>query len=78
MPQRNWNDLHSIDYHSLSFLEREEFRRETIRQAHAARAEMMDAVFSAVPRLILRTFARLAARKHNRRVAIPGRTIAEI
>jgi len=78
MPQRNWNDLSSIDYHSLSFREREEFRREAIRRAYAARAEMMDAIVSALPRLIGRAFARLTARKHPRRVTIPGRTIARI
>ena len=78
MPRRNWNNLSSIDYHSLSFWEREEFRREAIRRAHAARAEMMNAVLSALPRLIGRAFARLTRRKHNRRVTIPGRTIAQV
>ena len=78
MPQGKWNDLSSVDYHSLSFLEREEFRREAIRRAHAARMEMMDAIFAAVPRMIGRAFARLTGRKRNRRVTIPGRTIAQV
>jgi len=78
MPHRKWKDLSSIDYRALPLLEREEFLREAIRRAHAARAEMMAAIVSAVPRLIGRVFARLTAPKRTRRAAIPGRTIARI
>jgi hypothetical protein len=78
MPHRNWNDLPSIDYRALPLLEREEFRRQAIRQAHAARAEMMATTVAAVPRLVGRVFTRLIARRRARPAAIPGRTIAEI
>lgn len=78
MPQPNWNDLSSIDYRSLSPLEREEFLREAVRRAHAARNEKIAAMVSALSRLIGRAFARLTGRQHNRRVTIPGRTIAQV
>ncbi len=70
-------DLLSINYRALSPCEREEFRREAMRRAHAERAAMMNAVFMAVPRLIGRAFSRLM-RKRNRPVMIPRSNILQI
>ena len=78
MPKNNWGDLSSIDYLSLSPREREEVKREAVRRAFAERAAMMEAVFTALPRLIRRAFSHLTPRKRARRVTIPGRTITQV
>ena len=65
MPKNDWGDLSSIDYRSLPLLEREEFLREAIRRAHAARTEQIAAIVSAALRLVRRAFARLTARKQR-------------
>ncbi len=78
MPNNDWSDLTSFDYLSLSPRQREEIRREATRRAFAERAQMMDAVFMALPRLIRRVFVRLTARKHTRPVIIPGKHICQV
>lgn len=78
MRKNDWNDLSSFDYFSLSPREREEIKREAIRRAYAERAAMMDAVFSAVPRLIHRVFVRLTARKSARPAIIRRKEILQV
>jgi hypothetical protein len=77
MLNRDRIDLFSIDYRALSPRDREEFRREALRRAHAERAAMMDAVFMALPRLIGRALIRLRHRR-NRPVTIPRSKILQV
>jgi len=78
MPKNNWGDLSSIDYRSLPLPEREEFLREAVRRAHAARTAQIAAIVSVTLRLIRGLVARLTLRKGARRVTIPGRTLTQV
>jgi hypothetical protein len=71
-------DLSSIDYLSLTMEQRYAFRRAAIRQAHYERDAALRAIFAGLTRGIRSAFSWLGARKRNRPVTIPGRTIAQL
>jgi len=81
MPQNNYDqpvDLLAIDYSSLTMEQRHAFVRAVIRRAHDERTQALRAMFAGLARSIRGAFARLGARKGNRAVRIPGRTIAQV
>lgn len=71
-------DLSAIDYSSLTMAQRHALVRAAIRRAHDERDRALHAMFAGLAGSIRNAFARLGARNHNRRVTIPGRTIAQI